>query len=316
MSSTIEKLGYLALVTRFRRISEKLYVDGDKVYQEAGIQFKASWFPVYYVLAITESPLTILQIAEQIDFSHITVKNVLRELEGAELVTIETNPEDKRSKLVSLSVKGQKLIYRLKPIWISFASTLKKIFETGHPDFMNILNRIDRQIERHPINQMISQPEADSVAVIDYKPELIKHFHELAGPWITEELDGKLKEEDGIALEDPDAGHFMDGGFYFYARYRDKIVGFVSLKRLDDNAFEFTQPYIHPNYFRLKIDFIFLERCISRCNENLAKELWLQTSIRKTEAYELYRSLGFEDSQAHPKLVVQEQTKRVMCLKL
>lgn len=316
MSSTIEILGYLAGATRFRRISETLYVDGDKVYQEAGIQFKASWFPVYYVLALSESPMTILQVAEQIDFSHITVKNVLRDLEKAELVIIETNPGDKRSKLVSLSVKGQKLIYRLKPLWISIASSLKKIFESGHPDFMNILNRIDRQIERHPINQMIAQPEVDSVAVVDYKPGLNKHFHELAGPWITEEVDGKLKEEDGIALEDPEAEHFMDGGFYFYARYRDKIVGFVSLKRLDDNAFEFTQPYIQPNYYKLKIDKIFLERCISRCYENLARELWLQTSIRKTEAYELYKDLGFEDSMAHPKMVVQEQTKRVMCFKL
>ncbi len=126
MSSTIEKLGYLAGTTRFRRISEKLYVDGDKIYKEAGIHFKASWFPVYYVLALSESPLTVLQIAEQIDFSHITVKNVLRELEKEELVCIEANPADKRSKLISLSLKGQKLIYRLKPLWISYSSTLKK----------------------------------------------------------------------------------------------------------------------------------------------------------------------------------------------
>ena len=107
MSSTIEKLGYLAGAAHFRRISEKLYVDRDQVYKDAGLHFKASWFPVYYVLALSESPLTILQIAQQIDFSHITVKNVLRELEAAEYVSIEINPADKRSKLVSLSTKGQ-----------------------------------------------------------------------------------------------------------------------------------------------------------------------------------------------------------------
>ena len=96
MSSTIEKLGYLAGATRFRRISEKLYLDGDRIYKEAGINFKASWFPVYYILALSESPLTILQITQKIDFSHITVKNVLRELEKAELVDIEINPADLR----------------------------------------------------------------------------------------------------------------------------------------------------------------------------------------------------------------------------
>jgi DNA-binding MarR family transcriptional regulator/N-acetylglutamate synthase-like GNAT family acetyltransferase len=316
MSTTIEKLGYLAGVTRFRRISEKLYVDGDKVYREAGIPFKASWFPVYYVLAISESPISILQIAEQIDFSHITVKNVLRELEKDELITIETNPADKRSRLVSLSVKGQKLIYRLKPVWISISSALMNIFHAGHPDFMNILNRIDHQIDVNPINKRISVQDTDPVAVLDYNPALNQHFYELAGPWLTEELNGSLKEEGGITLETPEAEHFMNGGFIFYARYKDQIVGFVALKRLDEQAFEFTWPYIHPNYHKLEIEKIFLERCICRCIENQAIELWSQTSIRKTEAYELFRTMGFEDCEAHPKMKVQEETKRVMCLKL
>ena len=316
MSTTIEKLGYLAGATRFRRISEKLYIDGDQVYKDAGLHFKASWFPVYYTLALSESPLTILQIARQIDFSHITVKNVLRELEAAELVSIEINPADKRSKLVSLSNKGHKLIYRLKPIWLSFASALKKIFQSGHPDFMNILDRIDHQMERKPIPKMISEPETDSVVVLDYKPGLSQHFHELAGPWLTEEADGQLKEIDGITLEDPDPKHFMNGGFYFYARYREKIVGFVSLKRLDDSAFEFTQPYIHPNYRKLNIEKTMLDRCIGRGTENQASELFLQTYIRKTAAYQMFLSLGFEDCQAHPGMVIHEQTKRVMSLKL
>ena len=316
MASAFEILGYLAGATRFRRISEKLYVDGDKVYKEAGIQFKASWFPVYYVLALSESPMTVLQIAEQIDFSHITVKNVLRELEKEELVCIELNSADKRSKLVSLSLKGQKLIYRLKPLWISVSTALKKVFQAGHPDFMNILNRIDRQIEENPISLMVAQQEMDAVVVVDYKPGLNKHFHELAGPWLTEELNGKLKEEDGIALPNPNEKHFTEGGFLFYAKYKEQIVGFVALKRLDDNTFEFSNLYIQPNYRNLRIENSLIERCISRCIENEANELWLQTSIRKTEAQLVYDALGFLDKAPHPGMKLQEQTKKAMCLEL
>lgn len=316
MASAFEILGYLAGATRFRRISEKLYVDGDKVYKEAGIQFKASWFPVYYVLALSESPMTVSQIAEQIDFSHITVKNVLRELEKEELVSIELNPADKRSKLVSLSLKGQKLIYRLKPLWISVSTALKKVFQAGHPDFINILNRIDRQIEENPINHMVAQQEMDAVVVVDYKPGLNKHFHELAGPWLTEELNGKLKEEDGIALPNPNEKHFTEGGFLFYAKYKEQIVGFVALKRLDDNTFEFSNLYIHPNYKNLGIENSLIERCISRCTENEANELWLQTSIRKTEAQLVYDALSFVDKAPHPGMKLQEETKKAMCLEL
>ncbi len=316
MSSTIKKLGYLAGVTRFRRISEKLYVDGDKIYREAGINFKASWFPVYYVLALAESPVTVMQLAEQIDFSHITVKNVIRELEKAEYVSVIPNPADKRSKLVSLSTKGQKLIYRLKPLWILYSTALKNTFQTGHPDFMNILNRIDHQIETNPINKIVTQPDSESVIIVDYKPGLNKHFHELAGPWLTGEANGKLEEEDGITLENPDEAHFKEGGFLFYARYKDQIVGFVALKRLDDDTFELAKLYIHPNYRNHGIDTKLIERCISRCIENEAGELWLQTTMSMPEAHTLYYKLGFEDRQAPEQMLVLEQTEKVMCLDL
>jgi len=316
MASALDILGYLAGATRFRRISEKLYVDGDKIYKEAGIQFKASWFPVYYVLALAESPMTVLQITEQIDFSHITVKNVLRELEHEELVFIKQNPADKRSKLVSLSLKGQKLIYQLKPLWISFSTALKKVFQAGHPDFMNILNRIDHQIEGNPLNLMVAKQEVESVLVVDYKPSLNKHFHELAGPWLTEELNGQLKEEDGIELQNPEEDHFIEGGFLFYAKYKDQIVGFVALKRLDDNAFELSSLYINPNYRNQGIDTLLIERCITRCMENEASELWLQTSISTTEAHILFDSLGFVDKAPPEGMLLQELTKKAMCREL
>jgi DNA-binding MarR family transcriptional regulator/N-acetylglutamate synthase-like GNAT family acetyltransferase len=314
MSNTISKLSYLAGTSRFRRISEKLYVEGDKIYQEAGIPFKASWFPVYYILALAESPLTIMQIAEQIDFSHITVKNVLRELEKEEYILIISNPADKRSKLVSLSLKGQKMIYRLKPLWLSVSTALKQIFQTGHPDFMNILNRIDRQIERKPIHNTVTQPDHEPVVVVDYKPGLDKHFYELAGPWLTGDANGILEEKDGIMLQSPDVEHFRDGGFLFYARYRGQIVGFVALTRMDDDTFEINRLYVNPNCLNLAVETKLIERCISRCMENEATELWLQLTPNMPESVELYKNLGFSDKEPPVQMMVHEGTKGVKCL--
>ena len=60
MSDKITKLGYLAGATRFRRISEKLSIDGDKIYKDNGITFKASWFSVFYILATADKPKTVV----------------------------------------------------------------------------------------------------------------------------------------------------------------------------------------------------------------------------------------------------------------
>lgn len=316
MSSTITKLSYLAGATRFRRISEQLYVDGDKIYKEAGIHFRASWFPVFYVLALAESPLTIMQVASQIDFSHITVKNVIRELEQAEYVLITSNPTDKRSKLVSLNPKGQKLIYRLKPLWLSYSTALKKIFQTGHPDFMNILNRIDHQIEENPINKIVSQPELESINIVDYKPGLDKHFYELAGPWLIGEANGHLEEHEGVTLQSPEEAHFMEGGFLFFARRKDQIVGFVSLKRLDDDTFEIAKLYVNPNCQNFGVDSKMIERCISRCMENDASELWVQITLNMQETPKLYANHGFSDKEAPSQMLVREGSEKVMCLEL
>jgi DNA-binding MarR family transcriptional regulator/N-acetylglutamate synthase-like GNAT family acetyltransferase len=316
MSQTLDILEYLACATRFRHISERLYVDGDRLYKEAGLSFRASWFPVYYVLALSESPMTILQIAKRIDFSHITVKNVIRELETAELVTVEPNPDDGRSKLVSLTLKGQKLIYRLKPIWISLAGALKKIFQYGHPDFINILNRMDHQLEEHSIHRLATQQEIESVVVVDYNPSFTKHFFELEGPWLTEEVNGTLKEEGGIALSKPDEEHFIEGGFLFYARYKQQIVGFAALKRLDDQSFEFANLFINPIYRNLGVEKKLIGRCICRCKENEAGELWLQTTGSIPDHLKIFEEMGFVEKAAPEQLKVQKQTKKVMCLDL
>ena len=180
MTKILVKLGYLAGATRFRRISEKLYIDGDAIYKNAGINFKASWFPIFYVLAKANSPLTVMEIVCQIDFSRITVKNVVRELEKSGLIVVNPNPTDKRSKKIALSVKGEALLKELKPLWLSFSKVLQNVFESGHPDIINILNRIDYEINYNPINLRIQDKDLALVTILDYKPSLKKYFYELA----------------------------------------------------------------------------------------------------------------------------------------
>jgi len=316
MTDTMVMLAYLAGANRFRRISEKLYVDGDKIYRDAGIDFKASWFSVYYVLALSESPQTVMQIAQQINFSHITVKNVLRELESAELINIIPNPTDKRSKLISLSDKGKYLIRQLKPTWLSFSAALKRIFQSGHPDFMNSLDRIDREIARNRINEIISGELTEPVRIIDYNPSLKAHFYKLAGPGLTEVVNGKLEEEDLETLHNPDEAYIKHGGFLFYALFKDQIVGCVALKRLDEDTFEFAKLYVNPTYRNLGIATKLIERCISRCKENHVCKLWLQSPMSMQEAHKLYHKLGFIDKKAPSQMSVMERSTKIMYMAL
>ncbi len=316
MTDLLNELGYLAGASRFRRISEKLQQDGDKIYAEANIQFKASWFPVYYVLAKSDRPQTILEITRQIDFSHITVKNILRELKKEELVEIGPNPSDRRSKLVGLSKKGKALQQKLEPLWLSFSNTLHKVFSTGHPNMLNILNRLDWEIHHDPLHERIHQSQDAALKIIDYRPSLKGAFYELAGPWLLSVMDGILEEDDKFTLHNPDKAYLETGGFLFFAQLKHEIVGCVALKRLDEESFEFAKLFVNPKARKMGIATRLIERCVSRCMENDARELWLQTRLSMPKAHQLYYKLGFVDRSAPPQMDVLGRTEKVMCLEL
>ncbi|HWK08178.1 MAG TPA: bifunctional helix-turn-helix transcriptional regulator/GNAT family N-acetyltransferase [Puia sp.] len=317
MVDSILKLGYLAGSTRFRRISEKLHVDGDKIYKDQNIDFKASWFSVYYILANTEGPKTVLELAEEIGVSHITVKNVVRELEGQGLVKIREHPTDGRSKHISLSVAGRKLIGPLQKIWVSFAAALKQLLDAGHPDFLNIINRVEKEIALAPIDERVRTLAGwKGVQVLDYKPSLKETFYELAGNWLLGVLKGELEEEDQFSLRNPDKAYLEKGGFVFFAVYDHKVVGCVALKRLDEETLEFAKLFIDPAARKLGIATKLIERCITRCKENEARQLWLQTTLSMPQAHKLYYKLGFEDRKAPPQMEVLKRTEKVMCMDL
>ncbi len=315
MVDTVSKLGFLAGATRFRRIGEKLQTEGDKMYSERGIDFKASWFATYYTLLQSSEPLTMQDISAAIGFTHITVKNIVRELQEHGLAKITANPADARSKHVVLTAQGKKLYTKLEPIWQSISKALEQLLTGGHPDLINIVSRIERDIEIKPLPDRIRDVnDYNPVQVVDFKPSLKKHFYNLAGNWLLGMLNGKLEKEDEYALKNPEEAYLSNGGFVFYAIYKNTVVGCVALKRLNDDKFEFCKLYINPEVRKLGIATKLIERCITRCKENKATELWLQTTNDLKEAHRLYYKLGFEDKKAPKEMDVLKRTQKIMKL--
>ncbi|GHN00910.1 hypothetical protein WSM22_23990 [Cytophagales bacterium WSM2-2] len=316
MKDIVAQLGYLAAATRFRRISEKLQYDGDKIYLDHGIDFKASWFSVFYTVGASEQPLTVNEIASEVGFTHITVKNVVREMEEHGLLKISEHPGDKRAKHISITAKGKKTTIQLEKVWLPFAATLKDLMTAGHPDFLNIVNRIDKEIEKLPIHERIKALDEAKLSIVDYRPSLKKYFYELAGPWLLRVLNGKLEEEDKFTLQNPDKAYLDTGGFVFFAMHKNKVIGCVALKRLGENTFEFAKLFVDPESRKSGAATKLIERCICRCKENNATQLWLQTTMSMPEAHKLYYKLGFVDRKAPKEMSVLKRTEKIMVLDL
>jgi len=316
MADRIQTLGYLAGATRFRRISEKLQSDGDRIYSSHGIDFKASWFSVFYILAHSDVPKTVGELAADIGVTHITIKNVVRELEAGGLAKITVHPTDKRAKQISLTSKGKKLLQRLEPVWKTFTRALKEVMIYGHPDMLNILDRVEKKINNEPIHDQKNVNSRTSVQILDYKPSLKRYFYELAGNWLLGVLNGTLEEEDKYTLNNPDKAYLEKGGFVFFGILKNEVVGCVALKRLDEDTFEFAKLFIDPKARKFGVATKLIERCISRCMENGAKQLWLQTTMSMPQAHQLYYKLGFKDKPAPKQMDVLKRTEKIMVMDL
>lgn len=114
-------LGPLILGSRLRRLSEYFIAEVNKVYQEQGIDFDASWFPVFYLLS--ENPLvSIREISNTLQVSHSAASQLISNLRRRDLVDSAVSDNDARRQMVRLSADGMELLRRIRPIWDSISS--------------------------------------------------------------------------------------------------------------------------------------------------------------------------------------------------
>ncbi|WP_443936425.1 MarR family winged helix-turn-helix transcriptional regulator [Pedobacter sp. MW01-1-1] len=114
--SFYQELGFLALGSRLRRISEAFLLAVGKAYQQEGIEFEASWFPIFYLLDQNKQ-LSQRELGERIEVSYAAISQLISLLKQKGYVVSAPNPNDGRKQFISLSEKGLLLLAQVKPIW-------------------------------------------------------------------------------------------------------------------------------------------------------------------------------------------------------
>jgi DNA-binding MarR family transcriptional regulator len=123
-----ESLGYLVLGSRLRRLSEAFLSEINKTYQAAGIEFDASWFPVFYLLSKNES-LSIKELSDITGVSHPAASQLVTNLKSKKLLKTTTSAEDGRRQLVQLTKPGHALLDRILPVWDALSLTMEELVE-------------------------------------------------------------------------------------------------------------------------------------------------------------------------------------------
>jgi DNA-binding MarR family transcriptional regulator len=121
-----QKLGHLVLGSRLRRMSETFLAEINRIYQNEGIDFDASWFPVFYLLSKNDS-LSIKELSEQTEVSHPAASQLITNLKNRNLVETTVSVDDGRKQLVQFTDKGRALLNQILPVWDAISSSMAEL---------------------------------------------------------------------------------------------------------------------------------------------------------------------------------------------
>jgi ribosomal protein S18 acetylase RimI-like enzyme len=133
----------------------------------------------------------------------------------------------------------------------------------------------------------------EKLKIIEYEEEYQDDLKRLSYEWL--EKYKLLEPEDEKILNNPKEVILERGGFVFFARYGEEMVGTVSLIRVDNHTFEIAKLAVTEKHQGLKIGKMLMEKCLNIAKQENAKTIILYTNHILTSAIALYKNFEFEE---------------------
>lgn len=151
-------LGYLVFGSRLRRLSEYFLMEVNKVYEQAGIPFDASWFPVFYLLS-KQQPVPMIDIADQLEISHSAVSQMVTNLKKKGLLKTTPCKEDGRRQLVAFSKKGEELLQQIQPVWEAITTAMEALAMENKQSqqVLAAIAQIEQAVQQKPLSERIKE---------------------------------------------------------------------------------------------------------------------------------------------------------------
>ena len=133
----------------------------------------------------------------------------------------------------------------------------------------------------------------NSVIIIPFSAELKEEIKVLNLEWLKKYF--RVEAKDELMLSDPQGEIIDKGGMIFYAKYNNKIVGTVSLLKIDETTFELSKMAVTDGVQGLGIGKKLMEHCIAVAQQKALKKLILYSNRKLLPAIYLYEKFGFEE---------------------
>ncbi len=112
----VHELGYIALATRLKRISDKLTYSTRLMYKKLDIDIEPNWYLV--LILIKETPnISVMEVAKNLGFTHQSVITMANKMRDNGYLKISKDINDKRRTIFNLTIKSIEKLPQIEEVW-------------------------------------------------------------------------------------------------------------------------------------------------------------------------------------------------------
>lgn len=287
-------LGELGLGSRLKRVSEYLMKETQIVYNHFNVDFDPYLFPIFKIIN-NKKGVTNSEIQQSLQFTQPAITQAVNKLSNKELIIYKKDKLDKRKKKIHLSKKGENALKTLKPIWESIDNIIKEYTLESSSSLIEHLNKLENKLNDKSFSKTIIENTKTNVVndieIVTYKEQYAQYFYDLNIEWLQAYF--CVEPYDKTILSNPKT-HIIDkGGYVFFAKLNNTIVGTVALMPLGKGIFELTKMAVSPEYRGFKIGQQIMQYAIDYAKSITLPKLVLYTSRILENAVYIYRKYGF-----------------------
>lgn len=290
----LSELGLVALGSRMKALSERLYALADEVYGARGSPVQGRWFPVLRLLH-DRGPHTVGDIAAHVGQTHSAVSQLADRLVREGWLEVRDDGRDRRRRRLALTARATEAIRAVKPAWRAIQETLAERCAAAGIDVLATLRAFEQQVEpgiAEAIVERWNASERAALRIVPFAPALREHFYRLNADWLRKYF--YVEEIDHRVLGEPEREILEPGGEILFALVGDAVVGTCALKHEADGVYELTKMAVDEGYQGLGIGRRLMEEAVAEFSRRKGTRLFLETNTKLTPAIRLYESVGFE----------------------
>lgn len=293
----ITSLGYLALGSRMRRLTDLMWRDVASIYEHRGIAFEPRWFPVYYLLSGGESR-TISELARELNFTHPAVVQIANAMQKKGLISSSVQAEDRRTRALTLTKRGQELLTEIQSVWEEIRVAVEETCSSASADFLTTLSRLEAASAEESLleraERIRKQKLDDEIKLVEFDKDNFEHataFCKLNEEWLQKYF--VIEAHDRDMLNDP-VGYIMNtGGMIYLAVWGTEIIGTCAMINSKPGEYELAKMAVTERAQGRQIGKRLGQTCIDWARAQNAHTIFLESNSRLTTALNLYRKLGF-----------------------